>query len=971
MSEWLRASQWKLIGLLLVGALASLFRIYGGLEQVPPAFFPDEANMALDAQSILAGHFYLVTPHEGGEGALYAYLLALTFAVFGAGILQARMLTAVLSVISAAAAFGFVYYLLLSRLGRWPALAVGIMAGLGLAVADWYVAVSRQAFPQPLAVLVQVACLAAVWWSLHSARPLSSLAAGTLLGLTAYTYVPGKLTPFLLLLYCLLDWVARGQRSFLRQRFRRLISVAIVGSLFYIPLLVTLVSRAGEVGSRAGQFTFLSPTINQGDPWGTLLRSILGNVAGFPPFIRHVGEHPIARAMDDLTALLFLTGLLLALWRWRQPEFLLLPVWWAVMLLPSIIAPEGAVPHLRRAIGVIVPTFALAGSGLVIPWMAIAKGPTAWRRWVAVIGVVSIAGFSAVTLAQKTYNNYYLRVLNNESVALINHIYDFELAEVMALEGDEKTGYVLPVDSASGALFPESSTLAFLYQGRAAYGYIWDDEASLFAELEQLAAGKSRVGVIRWKVGKHTGADPKRVFDYALQKWGMRTGQTRHQYFDVDYFNLDTWGLAGGPAIPEAVNISFEGNLLLESAATAQAVAADDLLWVELGWRKTADFPDDYQVAVWLEDMAGHRVGQVDRPLMSNLWHRGTGEWAVGATERDYYLLPVHPATPPGAYHLKAVVYTGEKDGRRLAPAASQVGADLAIRLGEVILEAPTTPPDPATLPIPQRLDLEVGDGLRLLGLDPGFTGPLRPGDRATLSLWWQAHERPSKNLALIMGMGQADHVWSLSELHPLGGPDYPSSIWPAGTLVRTYVDLRLPADVETGHYHLGMRLLDADSQAALAAWVLGPIQVTGRPRNFEIPSVKYSLDANFGGQITLLGYELHLAQAGEAATAQLTLYWQARGEITTAYQVFVHVLDEAGRIVTQVDREPQAGETPTTAWLTGEVIVDEIEIPVSENITGVRSIAVGLYDPLTGKRVPVLNAAGLPDSDHLTLPAP
>ena len=205
-----------LVTLILVLIVATLFRVVN-IQNAPPAFFPDEANMALDAQSILDGQFYLITPHEGGEGALYAYLLALTFALFSPGILQARMLTAVISLISAAAAFGFIYYLLLPRLGRWPTLAVSTFTGLGLAVANWYVAVSRQAFPQPLAVLVQVACLAGVWWSLHSPRPLSRLVAGTLLGLTAYTYVPGKLTPLLLLAYFLLDWAARGQRSFLKQ----------------------------------------------------------------------------------------------------------------------------------------------------------------------------------------------------------------------------------------------------------------------------------------------------------------------------------------------------------------------------------------------------------------------------------------------------------------------------------------------------------------------------------------------------------------------------------------------------------------------------------------------------------------------------------------------------------------------------------------------------------------------------------
>jgi hypothetical protein len=580
-----------------------------------------------------------------------------------------------------------------------------------------------------------------------------------------------------------------------------------------------------------------------------------------------------------------------------------------------------------------------------------------------------IAFLSIVIRARHTYVNYYLRTLNNQAVALTNHIYDFVLADVMAVEGDEETGYILPLDSGSGALFPESSTLAFMYQGQAAYVYIWDDEATLFDDLQQLANGKTRIGVIRWKVSKHTGADPKHVFDYALQKWGACGGRTQHQYFDVDYFDLNAEGFTIGPAPMDALNVPFENNLVLVGTAMDQDVAAGDLLWVELAWRKAADFPEDYQVALWLEDRAGHRVGQVDKPLMSNLWHQRTGAWSVGATERDYYLVPIDPTTPIGTYRLKMVLYSGEGGGRRLAPALSGIGADLAVMLGEVTVKPPSTPPDLATLSIPQRLDHEVGDGLWLLGFDPGFTGPLRPGDRATLNLWWQAKEPPSKNLAVIVGMGQGEQAWSLSELQPLGGADYPTRDWPAGAVVRTPVDLHMPPDVETGGYNLGMRLLDAESGITLAGWVLGRAEVMGRTRDFNVPPMMHHVEANFGRQVTLLGYDLDLSRVGEGGPVRLNLYWQAQSEIDTAYKVFVHLLDESQQIVSQVDRVPQGGEAPTTGWLAGEVVMDEIEVSMSAEMTGVRSIAVGLYDQFTGKRVPVLNVEGATVGDHVMLP--
>jgi len=130
-------------------------------------------------------------------------------------------------------------------------------------------------------------------------------------------------------------------------------------------------------------------------------------------------------------------------------------------------------------------------------------------------------------------------------------------------------------------------------------------------------------------------------------------------------------------------------------------------------------------------------------------------------------------------------------------------------------------------------------------------------------------------------------------------------------------------------------------------------VQVTGRPHSFEIPPISHLLEADFGGQATLLGYDLDLSKIGEGGPARLTLYWQAQREMTTAYKVFVHLLDESGEIVTQVDREPQAGAAPTTGWLPGEVVVDRIEIP-PQGLERVRRIALGLYDPVSGARLMV-----------------
>ena len=71
------------------------------------------------------------------------------------------------------------------------------------------------------------------------------------------------------------------------------------------------------------------------------------------------------------------------------------------------------------------------------------------------------------------------------------------------------------------------------------------------------------------------------------------------------------------------------------------------------------------------------------------------------------------------------------------------------------------------------------------------------------------------------------------------------------------------------------------------------------------------------------------------------------------------------------MDRQPGGGATPTTSWAPGQVIVDEIVLPVAADAPpGVYHIAVGMYDGASGGRLPITDASGqsLPN-DQAVLP--
>lgn len=84
----------------------------------------------------------------------------------------------------------------------------------------------------------------------------------------------------------------------------------------------------------------------------------------------------------------------------------------------------------------------------------------------------------------------------------------------------------------------------------------------------------------------------------------------------------------------------------------------------------------------------------------------------------------------------------------------------------------------------------------------------------------------------------------------------------------------------------------------------------------------------------------------------QLILYWSPRGRPSQNYTVFVHALDSEGKLVGQADAPPQDGKYPTGVWDAGETIVDQHLLDVDPS--KVSSVAVGLYLPANGQRVPV-----------------
>lgn len=272
---------------------------------------------------------------------------------------------------------------------------------------------------------------------------------------------------------------------------------------------------------------------------------------------------------------------------------------------------------------------------------------------------------------------------------------------------------------------------------------------------------------------------------------------------------------------------------------------------------------------------------------------------------------------------------------------------------------------EPQEPTITRSLQANLDNKIALLGYDLS-TDRIQPGQELRLTLYWQALASLREEYTVFVHLlDRENSPGGQDDAPPMKGL-YPTIYWKEEEIVPDEHRLIIPADVSPGRYLLevgiyssqtGDRLpvLDSAGNPGETRVVLDYVKI-GRE---ELPSPQQITRADFGGLVQLLGYDTAPTaletsfEPGESL--HLTLYWQVLAPLEENYTVFVHLLDEEGRIWGQQDSQPLAGFYPTSFWDEGEIVRDEYQLRIDPQAPGGEyEIVVGIYLLATGERLSI-----------------
>lgn len=696
-----RARLIRLDALLLLAVLVIgiFFRFYQQ-GNIPPGMDFDEAFESMQAHRLLTepGYHPIFFPDNNGVPPVKIYLTAAAFLIGGEDRLSIRYVSAVTGVLTILA-----LYVLARKLFPLPDPAgsrglfadgpsaivlqyLPFVACLLLAVLPWHTTFSRHGIEVILLPLWAVLALLFLWQGLQSGRWWPFVLSGLAWGSAFYTYQAAWLLPGVLVVF--LIYKLFQEPSFLRRYFWKLSLLAIVALVVLLPLAQFAYQNQGIFIHRTSQVGVFAEGQGSQTPLVSLLSNTL-KVAGLFVVggdIAITDNIALRPPLPLLEASFLIVGLLVALWRVKRPEYALLLIWFAWMLLPSILTENA--PSIRRAIGSVPPMVMLIALG--IGWaldglvnlagrVNVGRAGGKLQQAAPLAGGLLTGAFLLYT-ALWGYRYYFVEWAHGKDLF---HFFDvglMELGKYAASTPADTRLYYTPAPEGSVVHLPLS------WQIRTRALNTFDGHAGLV--LAPPGPGGS-VYLITTFLGDESSLPVLR----AIYPAGRVAFQVSNLY-GVPHSLAYAVAPGATPmlALQNRLQANFDNQIeLLGSDLSDAQICPGGTLTITLAWQATVG-PTKLSQTVFT-----HLLGPTNPASGRSVWagHDSppvggsyrTVHWAQGEIILDRHVFTVPDGAPPAIYQVEVGLYTSDRGGTRL-PVLDAAGKTLgdSVLAGQVTL---------------------------------------------------------------------------------------------------------------------------------------------------------------------------------------------------------------------------------------------------------------------------------------------
>jgi 4-amino-4-deoxy-L-arabinose transferase-like glycosyltransferase len=634
---------WGILALIL--ALAAFLRVYR-LDTVPPGLTHDESAHLQDARRIWEGARPIYLQTANGREPFFDYVTAPLVGLFGLSIAVGR----VSSVLWGLALIVVTYLALKQPLGEEGALAVALL----MAVSFWSLSTSRQALRSITMPVLFAGATALFWRGLYAderrRRWGCFAAAGALLGLDFYTYMPARAMWAVLVLFWL-SLALTDRRRFVAS-WRGVALMLVVMVAMAAPLLIYL-ARFPEVEQRVLELAAPLQSALAGDfslLWARLRDSVLMfSHLGDTHWMYNVAGRPL---LPPSLAILFYLGIAVAFFRLRRPVARLLLLWLGVGIAPAMVT--GLESSSLRAIAAQPAVFGLC----VLPLVEVWERRRGWVRKALVTGFVLLS----VLIAAEAAQTYFVEWAGHRDVRVAYHTHLMVEADYLdqGVPGVVGISTFYPRDphdpSAMEALTEVSPSRLRWFDGRGALVFpavgrsqvLIPSAVSLDPVLEEMVEANARV-LPALDMEPTDLVSEVAVFEWdaldALQAQLAAADRTAGIYPAGGFPACCTYADVDLP-----VELGGHLTLLGYRLFTPQVEAGGEVVLVTF-WQVHAPVEAELALFAQMVDEGGLVVGQVDR-LDAPAWN-----WHAGEAFAQVHRFLVAEDAAPGFYHLQVGAY--------------------------------------------------------------------------------------------------------------------------------------------------------------------------------------------------------------------------------------------------------------------------------------------------------------------------